>query len=773
MYELVNTSLPNGLIPGSHGFAAVAMTKGLPDALRTRLESYCAYSHRTSTHDATYFTENPVNWFHVTLPQGDHVLGRVAPADFDYTGRTNRLARLLVFSKNEMPAIGGASVLKKESARLSEAWSGEVRWLESDKLTVGRLRLEFPPTNCDAPSWRAMFGNAEGLNLARGFARLLAKNLSTTGRTIYFKTSTAFDGDGTKLLALFADLIDLLPVVDRRSVTFSTYPVALPQGTLCHLRGVYDRDRVFDASATTQPWVDCEKGVVHNASLLPLEEVKQRKLEPRGNEAPVRTPQQPTTYGARQQTVPAWMPPQKKDGTKSLVIGIIAITTILVVTAIACGIFLLRKTARSVALSDKEKVASRLSQGVQDKGLNGTPGGTVISPVPIQGESDGSVTKANHTTKFSGPTKINTDAKSNVDVEVSVDIAKAKAKSEKVPSRRPSVLEVVKKVRQIRSNIEVEWTDSRDKKQMTNGTLKVFYYDEMGVLTNQIAGFKPKAYIMEPKPKDIVTSGIFLIWVDVRKDKNTAYWDWLPMRQKTFEPWFKTAETVDLMDKCFGLDDAVRKTWGKKWDKESEQCTFSIEVEIESEKDGKKEQQLLPPFPNLDLLTKSRPLTLNEVVQIISDSDKDCKRKNDEASACKNTIDKLERQKRIVSVAEAAYAGLTNQIMRVKGSQKKKGKEGEIKNLEKKIDRLWKGNDGQNPEEKLCNNNGLDGVYLSYEDKRITNWEEVLDRLNKGIANKKQELIQKNAAAQEARRRIGEKVKNSGFRINKVERETK
>ena len=100
MYELVSSSLPNGLIPGSHGFATVAMTKGLPDVLRTRLEAYCAYSHRTSTHDATYFTENPVNWFHVTLPQGEHVMGRVAPADFDYTGRTNRLARLLVFSKN-------------------------------------------------------------------------------------------------------------------------------------------------------------------------------------------------------------------------------------------------------------------------------------------------------------------------------------------------------------------------------------------------------------------------------------------------------------------------------------------------------------------------------------------------------------------------------------------------------------------------------------------------------------------------------------------------
>ena len=42
MYELVNTSLPNGLIAGTHGFATVAMTKGVQDVLRGRLEALCA-----------------------------------------------------------------------------------------------------------------------------------------------------------------------------------------------------------------------------------------------------------------------------------------------------------------------------------------------------------------------------------------------------------------------------------------------------------------------------------------------------------------------------------------------------------------------------------------------------------------------------------------------------------------------------------------------------------------------------------------------------------
>ena len=39
MYELINTSVPNGLIAGTHGFATVAMTKGMPDAIRRRIEN--------------------------------------------------------------------------------------------------------------------------------------------------------------------------------------------------------------------------------------------------------------------------------------------------------------------------------------------------------------------------------------------------------------------------------------------------------------------------------------------------------------------------------------------------------------------------------------------------------------------------------------------------------------------------------------------------------------------------------------------------------------
>ena len=231
MYELVNTSVPNGLIPGTHGFATVAMTKGMPDAIRTRVESLCAYPHRTSAHDASYFRENPVNWFHLALPSGDHVVGRTAPADFDYTGRTNRLARTITFKKGEMPESGGAAALSLSGGRLLEKGSGEPRMLPADKALSARFFGAVRSKTVSPSSWVSLFGE-NGVALARRFAILVAQNASGFGKSVYFKTSMAWDPDGTKLLGLFADLIDLMPDEIAPLVTFSTFSACVPSGTV-------------------------------------------------------------------------------------------------------------------------------------------------------------------------------------------------------------------------------------------------------------------------------------------------------------------------------------------------------------------------------------------------------------------------------------------------------------------------------------------------------------------------------------------------------------
>jgi len=270
MYELANTSVPNGLIAGTRGFATVAMTKGMPDAIRTRVEGLCAYPHRTSAHDESYYRENPVNWFHLILPSGDHVVGRTVPSDFDYTGRTNRLARTIVFRRGEMPVSGGCEAIRIAGPHLSEKWSGEPRMLPADKALAAKFFALERSRDATPANWVALFGD-NGISLAKRVAMLVARNAMGGGKSVYFKTSTSWDADGTKLLALFSDIINLLPDEAAPLVTFSTFAACVPSGVTCHLRGVYDKDKAFELASATQPWVDCEHGRVMHEELLPSE----------------------------------------------------------------------------------------------------------------------------------------------------------------------------------------------------------------------------------------------------------------------------------------------------------------------------------------------------------------------------------------------------------------------------------------------------------------------------------------------------------------------
>ena len=43
--ELIYTSAPRGLKPGSHGFCTVAVTQGMPPNLAERLEALSGYRH--------------------------------------------------------------------------------------------------------------------------------------------------------------------------------------------------------------------------------------------------------------------------------------------------------------------------------------------------------------------------------------------------------------------------------------------------------------------------------------------------------------------------------------------------------------------------------------------------------------------------------------------------------------------------------------------------------------------------------------------------------
>ena len=269
MYELVNTSAENGLVAMSHGFTTVAMTQGMSENVRVRLEAFCAYRHRVNAHDESFFRENPVNWFYVEEAQVGRVMGRVAPCAFDYTGRTNRLARLCVLNEGEWPwGKSAADILEAKGEWFSEGWKGEPCYLPADKGKVEELAHLGEAQG--AGRWREVFG-ARGDELARRVAWQIEKNVLTEARPIFFKTSVEWDVSGEKLLGLFAEVIGLVPEELRARVSFATYPDAMPSEVGCLLRGSFDaeKDAAFQLAESSQAWIDCVEGRVVHEELLP------------------------------------------------------------------------------------------------------------------------------------------------------------------------------------------------------------------------------------------------------------------------------------------------------------------------------------------------------------------------------------------------------------------------------------------------------------------------------------------------------------------------
>ncbi len=267
MFELVNTSAENGLVALSHGFTTVAMTRGMDENMRVRLEAFCAYQHRTNAHDESFYRENPVNWFHVVEAHVGHILGRVAPCEFDYTGRTNRLAKLWVLAEGEWPrGKSAADILRAKRTWFAEAWAGEARYLEEDADAARGL------TQCEGTTslarWREVFGT-RGEELARRVAWQVEKNLVGDRRGIFFKTAPAWDANGEKLLDLFAEVICLLPDELRGRVTFATYPAAMPNEVECVLRGSLGEDESFVRMEGSQAWIDCVAARVVHEEMLP------------------------------------------------------------------------------------------------------------------------------------------------------------------------------------------------------------------------------------------------------------------------------------------------------------------------------------------------------------------------------------------------------------------------------------------------------------------------------------------------------------------------
>ena len=98
-FELIHTSAPKGVDPGSRGFTTVAITQGLGAAWKSRLESLSSYAPDQG------LTSKPVIHMHCLIRAGGlskHVLSRISPCGLDYSGRPNRIAHHLLLDNHDL-----------------------------------------------------------------------------------------------------------------------------------------------------------------------------------------------------------------------------------------------------------------------------------------------------------------------------------------------------------------------------------------------------------------------------------------------------------------------------------------------------------------------------------------------------------------------------------------------------------------------------------------------------------------------------------------------
>jgi hypothetical protein len=247
--ELVYTSAPRGLRPGSSGFCTVAMTGGMPAALVDRLESLSSYQPIFPPGSESA-AKNPIihaHWRVAAAGRARSVLSRIELAGLDYTQRPNKLAYYVVVDPAKQPPAGPAWTMLQPGVMLQN-WSGEPQLIQRPKaLPMTDIR----PARCTA--WQAATGDA-------GWAGVLAEAfLLDPSRVSYLIYEAGFDP-----LLLLSEAIALLPAPMRWYVTFNTYFTELPAGLVCAWRCV-----VADTSAAMDARRYATSGVVIDLTTRP------------------------------------------------------------------------------------------------------------------------------------------------------------------------------------------------------------------------------------------------------------------------------------------------------------------------------------------------------------------------------------------------------------------------------------------------------------------------------------------------------------------------
>ena len=216
--ELIYTSAPAGLKPGSQGFCTVACTTGMPPNLTKLLETLSGYRH-VFLPPHPNAAQNPVACSHLPLNLGGvpwHILSRSGDAGFDYTQRTNAISHHLVLDKSDQPEAGPAAVLMHYPFHTS--WNQKPVILAANKKLPA---ISSQTRVCE--QWAKATGDA-------GWGGILAETALTK------RPASLIFRPGMNMLPLIDEAMALLPTEVRWQVSFSTYCCNLPSGTGCQWR---------------------------------------------------------------------------------------------------------------------------------------------------------------------------------------------------------------------------------------------------------------------------------------------------------------------------------------------------------------------------------------------------------------------------------------------------------------------------------------------------------------------------------------------------------
>jgi tetratricopeptide (TPR) repeat protein len=223
-FELIHTSAPKGLRPGSRGFTIVAMTDGIPPPLSSRLEALSGYRFLFDAVGADAVRNPPaISHYIVTLGgRKYHVVSRVAPAGSDYSGRTNKLAHHVVVSD---PGLlpGGPAALCQSAGLFRDTWNEDPRIIPTGpKLNAA----DGGPQPCAA--WAAACRDA---GWGGHLLDLFAQNPRRLVCVLY--------PPGVDALVLVSESLALLPQAERWQISFTTALTSdLPADVQCSWRFV-------------------------------------------------------------------------------------------------------------------------------------------------------------------------------------------------------------------------------------------------------------------------------------------------------------------------------------------------------------------------------------------------------------------------------------------------------------------------------------------------------------------------------------------------------